>query len=234
MFRKYSDGDPRVDRLRETLAWDLRHEYVLTDTGLHIRHVEKTFLCGGDGGEGIVETTPYGGVGLCSSCKRKVPKEVRWVEPEWSGRLMSLQELCDHVGIELHITNERPEFNETGAAPCGAILGSFDPPVLYVGHINGSLDQAHRIGALHEIAHVVTSPHGFECEPGCGHYAVQYALGLLLVDNRKLLKSTKEVQGLSCPVYGGIMQARAWSLGLLDASRNVNLARIGYKGWKAR
>ncbi len=223
---RYPHLDPRVDRLRAAIAWDLSHEYVITSKGLHIRHVEGTYICDTEIDEDP-HSTPYGGVDLCPKCNKAVPNEIRWVEPEPQVRGLSLEELCSKLSIELVVTDELPDDNDTGASPSGAILGQFSPPVLYVGHNKGKVTDAHRIGALHEIAHVVTSPFGFDSESGCGHYAVQYALGKTLKNNRYLLRSTKEAQGIGCPVYGGLMQARAWALGLLDEGRNVSLGRLG-------
>ena len=230
MFKKFPAPSPRIEVLQNALAWDLSHEYIITNTGLHIRHVEQTVLCDNYVDDPHIETTPYGGVDPCPQCISLVPDYVKWKEPEphpFHKARWSVEDFAKLLGVSLKINNNRPEVNDTGAAPCGAILESFDPLILHVGHHKGKVQTVHRIGALHEFAHIITSPYGFTSESGCGHYAVQYALGMCFADNKELLASTAEVQGLSCPVYGGLMQARAWALGLLDETRNVNFERLG-------
>ena len=232
-FHHSKAPDPRTPRevLQSALAFDFSHEYVITSKGLHLRHVEKTFICGVEVDDPSVEVTPYGGVDLCKDCAKAVPPYVKWKPPAQArahNAALDLKALCALLNVQMLVTNVRPEVNDTGAAPCGAILGSpFEDRVLFVGHKNEVPQPVHRVGALHELTHVFCAPFGFSCEPGSGFYAVQYALGLVLKNNRYLLRATKEVQGLACPVYGGLMQARAWALGLLDEGRNANWSRLG-------
>ncbi len=212
--------------LRATLAWDLAHEFVLGSGVVHLRHVQRTTLCQADAGP-CVETTPYGDGNLCPDCAEQVPEYVCWVEPTFRGSL-TIEQLADHLGVEIILSNDRPETNDTGAAPCGAILAEpFEDLRLYVGHHNGVMQTVHRVGALHELAHVVCAPHGFDSESACGLYAVQYALARLVERGRPLRSSTKDMQGLRCRVYGGLMQARAYALGFLDEGRSVAWRNMG-------
>lgn len=228
-FRAFEGPDEATQRLQDTLAWDFSHEYVLTDTGMHIRHLNGSFLCKDEGG-GLHETTPWGGDGPCPHCIKLVPDYVKWCEPQETQNhynSWSVREVCDLFGIELHVTNDRSEISEMGATAPGATMVSWDPPVLYVGHTQGTMTRPHMAGALHEITHLLTSPYGYTSEVGCGHYAVQYALAKCMDDSQYLCQSTLDMQGTRDPVFGGIMQARAWALGLLDSGRNLNFERFG-------
>jgi len=162
---------------------------------------------------------------------RRVNSDIRWVKPKPEIQNLSIQNVCDRLGVKLIVTNNRPEWNETGGSPSGAILDGWGHGIttLFVGHdSNGGMNLAHQYGALHELTHVVTAPYGFDSEIACGFYAVQYALASMLENAKHLCKNTKDMQGLDNPVFGGVLQARAWALGLLDDDRNLNVERLGW------
>lgn len=220
--------DPRAQRLQDTLAWDLMHEYVLTDTGMHIRHVNGSFLCGAESGEGLREVTPWGGEDPCPKCVSMVPKKIRWVNPKSTKKGLMIEEACELLGVELVVTPDLPADNITGGSPSGAILDGWGKKKLYVGcDRKGKMTLAHQYGALHELTHVITAPYGFESEVACGHYAVQYALAQML-SSTTLRRRTLEMQGLKDPLFGGVLQARAWALGILNLDRSLNPERLGW------
>jgi len=209
--------------LREALAFDLAHEFVFKPRHLHLRRKTGGLLCGRsiDG----LEVTPYGGPGLCKDCLGAVPANVLWREPEEPSRSLSLQELSEEMNVRLHVTRELPDDSATGAAPAGAMLTSLNPPVLYVRcGKNGKLNNAQKLGALHELAHLLSAPTGFDCEIASGHYAVQYALWTLVSDGAPLRKATMKLMH-NCKVFAGMMQTRARALGYLDGDLRLPYLR---------
>lgn len=218
-------GDP-VIRLRCTLAWDHMHEYVLGGRRVHARRDYGSFLCGYEASEReILDTTPWPGEGpWCRACFREIPDWVRWVEPEpRPPRYEDVREMCEMLGVGLRSVGELPDEAEAAARPCGAAVERFDPPsICTTGGLDGrELEHVHRVGILHELTHLVCSPYAWRSEAASGFYAVQYALALTLRESRQLRRSTLDVQGTGCPVFGGILQARAHALGLLDETRHV-------------
>lgn len=211
----------KVRVLRDTLAWDRAHEFVLTDTGTHIRHVNRSFLCG-DEVEGMQETTPWGGDGICSKCAKQVPSYVHWVEPpELDTILLSFRVACFRLGVTYIHVDEIPE-EVSGGTPQAGLSVSPAQATLYIrAKMSDFLPKGVDYEALHELAHVLTAPYGFDSEVGCGHYAVQYALARHLYNSEYLKKRTLEMQGLGDPIFGGVLQARAWSLGLLSEDRGL-------------
>lgn len=222
------DPKTKVECLRAALSWDLAHEYTITNKGLHLRHVEGTYICGAEIDDPLIETTPHGGVDLCNDCATSVPEYVKWKEPEpHSAHKLgwNINQLCKAFDVKLLLANDRPNVNDVIAAPCGALLGDLDKRELYVGEQDGNFLDVHRVSALHEVVHLVAARYGaFQCESACGFYAVQYALALCMENPKPLLKSTHAVLSTDCPVFGGLLQARAFAVGLLDDTRNFNFS----------
>ncbi len=208
-----SEKSKNLEALKRALAFDLAHEFVFKARHLHIRKKTGGLLCGReiDG----LEPTPYGGAGLCKGCAAEAGA-VRWREPEHVGELVSVCELAERMGVGVRLVDNLPDGS---GGPAGAVLTRLSPPILYIARgKGGALNRAQVQGALHELAHVATSPDGFNCEISAGHYAVQYALTLTIKDAGPLLRRTKRVMH-NCDIFAGMMQARAWALGYLDDRR---------------
>ena len=229
--RKLEHASNGIERLRATLAFDLMHDYLLAGGHVHLRHDQGTYLCGYQVlADEIVDSTPWPGEGpWCPECHARVPRAVRWVIPRPSEKAADVRELCERFHVELCLVDDLPEDAEATAAPCGAILAKTDPPRICVRHHDGLLLPVHKYGVLHELTHLLTAPHGWRSEAACGFYAVQYALAATLprAAGRYLRLATLDVQGTRCPVFGGILQARAWALGFLDEGRCIPSDRWG-------
>lgn len=215
------------ERLRRTLAFDFSHEYVLARGQVHLRHDYGRILCNLEPELGeLIETTAWGGEGMwCPECAAQVPDYVGWQEPETiyrTGAFADAEELCHYLNIPLRKADELPEETEIEsiAAPCGAVLETINPPSIVTLHNDGVLEHVHQYGIVHELTHLLTAPYSWTSEVGCGFYAVQYALASY-VRVPYLKRATLEVQGCGDRIFGGILQARAVALGLLDLTLQV-------------
>jgi len=174
----------------------------------------------------LIETTPWGGEGMwCPECAAQVPEAVAWEEPEAiyrTGAFADAEELCGYLNIPVRRVDELPDELETEstAAPCGAVLETINPPSIVTLHSGGALKNVHQYGILHELTHLMTAPYSWKSEVGCGFYAVQYALATY-VRVPYLRQATLEVQGTGDRIFGGILQARAVALGLLDLTFHI-------------